>query len=123
MTITKAKFERLGGKPGAGEQFIEVSFNPNELTFNKGVQLAEISIPGLDAPIIQFVRGQTETLTVDLFFDSTDEGGMGTNAVPVTVHTDKFYNLIKIDPETHAPPVCRFGWGNRGFPGSQLTGP
>lgn len=117
MAITKAKFERLGSTTTS----VDVSFNPNELTFNKGVQLAEIAIPGLDSPIIQFVRGQSETLTVDLFFDSTDEGGMGSGAVPVTVHTDQFYQLIKIDRVTHAPPVCRFVWGS-GLPGSNMTG-
>ncbi|OGU34131.1 MAG: peptidoglycan-binding protein, partial [Gemmatimonadetes bacterium RIFCSPLOWO2_12_FULL_68_9] len=120
MAITKARFERLG-KTSSDAKFVDVSFNPNELTYNKGVQLAEIAIPGLDSPILQFVRGQAETLTVDLFFDSTDEGGMGTAAFPVTKHTDQFYQLIKIDKATHAPPICRFVWGD-GLPSSNIIG-
>jgi len=97
-----------------------VQYNPTEFTLNKGVQIADISIPGLDQPIQQFVRGQTETLALDLFFDTT-EGGMGDDAKPVTIETDKFYQLIKIDRKTHAPPVCRFIWGKTGFPGANLT--
>ena len=37
---------------------IEFQFNPSELSFQKGVQIAEIAIPGLDTPLLQFVRGQ-----------------------------------------------------------------
>ncbi|MEA2236344.1 MAG: hypothetical protein QOC81_1068 [Thermoanaerobaculia bacterium] len=121
MAIAKAKFERLNGRLAAVGDAIEVSFNPNELTYNKGVQLSEIAIPGLDSPILQFVRGQAETLAVDLFFDSTDEGGTGAGAVSVTTHTDQFYKLIKIDRATHAPPVCRFVWG-KGLPSSNIIG-
>ena len=40
----------------------------------RGDQFAEIAIPGLDAPLQQFVRGQAEKLTLDLFFDTTDNG-------------------------------------------------
>ena len=56
----------------SAQDTIEFQFNPSELSFQKGVQIAEIAIPGLDAPLLQFVRGQNETLTLDLFFDTTD---------------------------------------------------
>ena len=52
-------------------RFIPVQFNPPELTLSKGAQIAEIAIPGLDSPILQFIRGQNEKLTLDLFFDTT----------------------------------------------------
>ena len=113
----KAKFQRLTSNLTGVASEIEVSYNPTELTFSKSAQIAEIPIPGLDSPILQFVRGQAETLNVELFFDSTDDG-MGPTATPVTEKTDKFYQLIKIDRSTHAPPVCRFIWGDQGFPGS-----
>jgi contractile injection system tube protein/LysM domain-containing protein len=117
----KARFQRLKPNLAGVDDDLEVSFNPTELTFSKNAQIAEIPIPGLDSPILQFVRGQAETLSVDLFFDTTDEG-MGDDARPVTELTDRFYQLIKIDRTTHAPPVCRFIWGDRGFPGSKMTG-
>jgi hypothetical protein len=94
---------------------VYVQYNPTEFTLNKGAQIAEINIPGLDAPILQFVRGQTETLNVELFFDTTDHG-MDDGAVSVTTKTDEFYRLIKIDSDTHAPPILIFSWGPE-FPG------
>jgi hypothetical protein len=114
MPLEKGKFIRLD----TGEE-LEVQFNPTEFTLNKGAQIAEVAIPGLDMPILQFVRGQTETLTLDLFFDTT-EGGMGDAARPVTALTDEFYDLVKINPATHAPPVCRFDWGALYFPGDRF---
>lgn len=95
-----------------------VMFNPTELQLEKGTQLAEIGIPGLDAPLQQFVRGQAEKLTVELFFDTTD-AGMGKKATSVTTETDAFYQLVKIEPRGHAPPIVTFLW-NSHFPGDQL---
>ncbi len=119
MALQKAKFQRLN-QNFAVERELEVQFNPTEFTLNKGAQIAELAIPGLDMPVLQFVRGQTETLTLDLFFDST-EYGMSGGVYPVTFYTGDFYQLIKINPVTHAPPVCAFDWGPYGFPGSSLT--
>ena len=63
--------------PGRGlSRFIPVQFNPTEYTLAKGAQIAEIAIPGLDSPVLQFIRGQTQTLKLELLFDTT-EGGMG----------------------------------------------
>jgi nucleoid-associated protein YgaU len=120
MLRPKARFQRLAPDLISVADEIEVQFNPTEMTLNKGATFTDVSIPGLDMPILQFVRGQTETLNVDLFFDSTDDG-TGNDATPVTEKTDRFYQLIKIDRATHAPPVCRFVWGDRGFAGSQMT--
>ena len=105
MTLQKAYFKNLE----TGENF-RVQFNPTELNLSKSAQFAEIAIPGLDAPVQQFVRGGTETLTVELFFDTTDDG-MGEMAKSVTDRTDAFYNLVKQNQNTHAPPRCLFAWG------------
>jgi len=102
----------------AGTEPIKVQFNPTEFTLNKGVQVAEVPIPGLDTPLLQFVRGQSETMTVDLFFDTTEEG-MGTKASSVTKYTDKIYSLTKIEPGGHTPPICAFIWNAR-FPGTDV---
>ena len=109
MSLTKAYFEILEGR-NRGQ--IEVSFNPTELSFSKSAQMAEIAIPGLDSPVLQFIRGGAETLTVDLFFDTTDDGTAGPTAKSVTERTDLFYQLVKQDRDLHAPPRCRFSWGS-----------
>jgi nucleoid-associated protein YgaU len=102
---------------GAAESY-KVQFNPTELSFEKASQNAEIGIPGLDSPVLQFIRGQNEKLTLELFFDSTEKG-MGADATSVTEETDRFYSLLKIDSSSHAPPLVSFFW-NAKFPGNDL---
>jgi len=101
------------------EDFFEVQFNPTEFSLDKGAQIAEIAIPGLDSPLLQFVRGQSEKMTVELFFDTT-EYGMGTGATSVTTLTDRVYELLKIEPAGHAPPICTFMWSSK-FPGDGIS--
>src|SRR6266566_8726 len=100
-------------------EFIPVQFNPTEFSLDKSAQIAEIAIPGLDAPLQQFVRGQSEKLTLDLFFDTTEDG-MGTGATSVTTYTDTIYQLVKIEPDRHAPPICTFIWNDK-FPGTDIS--
>jgi Contractile injection system tube protein/LysM domain len=90
---------------------ITVQFNPTEYSLSKGAQIAEINIPGIDSPILQFVRGQNEKLTLELFFDTT-ENGMGEQPVKdVRDLTQPVYQLVKIQGNTHAAPRIRFVWG------------
>jgi nucleoid-associated protein YgaU len=122
VTLQRATIERLQADltPYSPPREEPVLYNPSELTFSKGAQVAEAAIPGLDSPVLQFVRGQSETLSLELFFDSTD-AGTGAGARAVTADTDRFYQLIKIDRELHVPPVCRFKWGVAQFPGTHMT--
>ncbi|GGL14681.1 CIS tube protein [Nocardia jinanensis] len=122
MTVlAKARFQRLATPSDATGSFLDVQYNPTELSFSKAAQIAEIPVPGLDTPLLQYVRGQAETVSVELFFDSTEEGTSAA-AEPVTGRTDKFYNLIKADRATHAPPVLLFSWGGTAFPGARRDG-
>lgn len=112
MSLTKAKIEVIHGDappenwPGDS---IDVQFNPTEYTRTKGAQIAEIGIPGIDSPILQFIRGQNEKLTLELFFDTT-LAGMGEGGTDVRTLTDRVYQLVKIQPKTHAPPRVRVTW-------------
>jgi Contractile injection system tube protein/LysM domain len=121
LTLLKAHVQRFNADSTPDGESFPVQFNPTEYTLSKSAQIAEIPIPGLDQPILQFVRGQTETMSLDLFFDTTEDG-MGPGATPVTEKTDKFYQLIKINKDTHAPPILRFTWGTDGFAGANFTG-
>jgi len=91
---------------------IQVQFNPTEYTLSKGAQIAEIAIPGIDSPILQFIRGQNEKLTLDLFFDTTIPEKSGPYERDVRKKTDLIYRLVKIQPKTHAAPRVRFVWGS-----------
>jgi nucleoid-associated protein YgaU len=112
MTQLKKALIRVYWDGRSKPEDIEVKYNPTEYTFEKQNQIAEIQIPGLDSPLQQFVRGQTEKLTLDLFFDTTEQG-MGAGATSVTTETDKIYQLIKIEPMRHAPPILDFVWSNQ----------
>lgn len=100
-------------------------FNPKELSVEKSNQFAEVNIPGLSSPILQFVRGNARTVTMDLLFDTYEEG------IDVRVFTDRITGwdagsmfsklpgvakgLMDIDSDLHAPPICLFVWGTYFF--------
>ena len=96
-------------------------FNPKELSVEKSNQFAEVNVPGLPSPIFQFVRGNARSVTMDLFFDTYEQGA------DVRTFTDQITGwdagsmfsrlpgsakgLMDIDSDLHAPPVCLFIWG------------
>lgn len=114
MPLSKAVIEvldRAAVDPRKGLlPVIPVQFNPGEYTLAKSAQIADIAIPGIDSPIQQFIRGQTEKLTLELFCDTTDLG-RGEIAVHVDALVAPLYQLGKIQPATHAPPRVRVVWG------------
>jgi hypothetical protein len=61
----------------------------------------------------QYVRGQTEKITLELFFDTT-EFGMVDNVTDVRDYTGPVYQLTKVRSDTHAPPRCLLMWGESG---------
>jgi len=95
---------------------IKALFNPERYTVSKSVQLAEVAIPGLDAPVVQYVRGQNEKIAMELFFDTTDMG-MVDFVTDVRTLTSQVYQLLKVDGNLHAPPRVQLAWGA----GGQLT--
>jgi nucleoid-associated protein YgaU len=95
-----------------GERF-KVLFNPGEYTINKDNNFAQVAVPGLRSPLLQFVHGNMRTLEMELFFDTYD-----TPKLPkrdVREETNKIVRLLDIDPERHAPPVLLFVWGDLRF--------
>jgi LysM repeat protein len=89
----------------SGRQF-DVMFNPEEYSLNKDNNFASQAIPGLSSPLLQFVHGNLRTLEMELFFDTTAARS------DVRNETQKVVDLLKIDPELHAPPVLRVAWGS-----------
>lgn len=92
---------------------IPALFNPEKLTVSRGVQFAEIAIPGLDAPVVQFIRGQSEKVTLELFFDTTDQGTVDP-VTDVRSLTSQVYTLMSVRSNTHAPPRLILTWGAGG---------
>ncbi|MCM3272304.1 CIS tube protein [Paenibacillus elgii] len=107
MALTKAKII----VEGSSRQEIEVLFNPKEYQLESSNKFVWQMIPGLNAPITQFVSGEATTLSMDLFFDSYEKG------TDVRAHTSKVVKLLDVDKDLHAPPPCRFVWGSLNFKG------
>lgn len=104
MSLEKATIQNTQ----TGEQ-IPVMFNPGEYSLETGNTFAEIGIPGLESPPIQFVRGNLKTLKMELFFDTYE------HQLDVRTFTSKITNLLEKDPDLQAPPILIFFWGQLNF--------
>lgn len=104
MGLTKAKItvEYSGAS-------LDVMFNPEEYSLNRDNNFASAAIPGLSSPLIQFVHGNLRTLDMDLLFDTYEQ------LSDVRIQTEKFINLMEIDPQLHAPPILIVAWASLQF--------
>jgi hypothetical protein len=91
------------------EADIHVLFNPTQYSLDQANTLAEVGVPGLSAPILQYVRGNGRSLSMELFFDTYEQQS------DVRTHTDRVYGLLNIRGPLHRPPVCTFTWGTFSF--------
>src|SRR4029450_7321997 len=71
------------------------------------------AIPGLGAPLLQFVNGNLRSLEMELFFDTYDTPSAAKK--DVRAETDKLMHLMEIDSELHAPPVLKVSWASLQF--------
>jgi nucleoid-associated protein YgaU len=94
----------LGTRQGTRAKVI---FNPAEYSLQKGNQFSNTPLPGLSNPIVSFVNGDADVLTMDLFFDTYTNMGSS----DVREETGKISVLLDIDPILHAPPPVLFVWG------------
>lgn len=108
MALTKARLWNVSVSPA---ESTDVLFNPTEYGIDRGANYAELAAPGLSTPILQFVRGESQSLNVELFLDGTD------NRESVSKAMDKIRKFVTIDEDLHAPPVCQFQWGDETFQG------
>jgi len=111
MALTKAIVKNWSASQVPGEHEIEVLFNPSEYTIVRNVSYAEIAIPGLQMPLLQFVRGETQELQVELFLDRSE------TRESIADDLEALRELVRIDNELHAPPLARFSWSQTEFVG------
>jgi nucleoid-associated protein YgaU len=69
MTLAKAKIKLVSHDD---QPEIDVMFNPTEFQISRNMSYAEIGVPGLAMPLLQFIRGEAQTLQLELFVDSSD---------------------------------------------------
>ena len=92
---------------------IVVMFNPTDLSVERRSRYASMPVPGLQTPILQYVRGQADQLRMELFLDATK--GLGRRTVEDAL--TELRKFVTIDGTLHAPPVLRFDWGKVHFTG------
>ena len=100
--------EKVYLKPDGGAK-IECLFNPTLYVLNQANTLAEVALPGLGVPVIQYIGGKARTLKVDLYLDTYEAGK------DVSAETKKLYALLDRNGQTHVPPLVEFGWGKFKF--------
>jgi hypothetical protein len=111
--LEKATIEILAGSH-AGDPPIIVLFNPTEYTRERANAFKSTPIPGLASPLIQFVNGEADTLSMELFLDDyTDPVPLDPRGPikPVYDRVKAIADLLEIDRDLHAPPPVRFNWG------------
>ena len=94
---------------------LEVLFNPTEYSIDRETTFAEVAVPGLESPIIQYVRGNGDKMTFELFLDVTDNlenGQLVTNQSVRDLYVRPLERLLQQNPELHAPPPVQILWGS-----------
>lgn len=89
---------------------IPVMFNPPDYQLTKTNRFAELKVPGLPGSVLQYVGSDAQSLTMELFFDTTDTG------VDVRTRTEAITSLTKPVSSTKAPPRLLLLWGSLIFP-------
>lgn len=97
-------------------EVIVVLFNPSEYSLERSNSYKATSVPGLGAPLLQFVNGESDRLSMDLFLDDyTDPNGptslRQSESDPLNSRLRALTTLLEIDRDLHAPPPVRFNWG------------
>jgi hypothetical protein len=117
MTTEKITIKQLNDNYDyIGEPIEAIYYNPGEYTIETKNQYQRTAIPGLAMPITQFINGETQTLSLTLFFDTYEDHTIEPNKVikgheDVRKYTRQIVKLMEINPTLHHPPVCEFSWG------------
>jgi nucleoid-associated protein YgaU len=98
--------------PPVPDPIIPFKFNPTEYQLNKTNTFAEIAIPGLESPPLQWIRGGAETLGMELLLDTSD-----TLEDVREKYVKRLRGLLSPDEKLHAPPIVRFTWDREVFTG------
>src|SRR6476661_6931941 len=77
MSKTQLKKATITVLDGADKgKVITVLFNPTEYSFERSNSYKATAVPGLGSPLLQFVNGEADQLSMELFLDDyTDPKG------------------------------------------------
>jgi hypothetical protein len=117
--LTLSILPSIGGRErpeviGFDDGKLEVQFNPTEYSVDRETTFSEVAIPGLDAPVLQYVRGNGDKMSFELYLDATD--CMTDGVVPSGESVRERFvrpleQLMLQHPRLHAPPPIAVYWG------------
>ena len=114
MALEKATITILEGSQSGTR--IPVLFNPTEYSVERSNTFKASAIPGLSGPLLHFINGEADQLSMELFLDDyTDPTGPTSlrqpERNPLAKRLTEISRLMEIDRDLHAPPPVRFNWG------------
>jgi hypothetical protein len=108
-----AKAQKAFLQPERGDR-IPCLFNPTELSFSRTNTWSAPEMPGKGVASLNYTGAQSGTMSLRLFFDTTDTGAS------VTAYTERLLELMEVDPSLPGtnentnnarPPWVQFHWG------------
>ena len=99
-------------EPTEAKADIPLHFNPSEYKLKKENTFAEVPIPGLESPPLQYVRGGARVLTMDVLVDTSDDLSNVREK-----YVSKIEKLLAQNEKLHAPPIVEFAWAEQVFRG------
>lgn len=110
-TLKPAKITNLNT-----QEVVNFMFNPYEFSINKSNQWKPRIVNGLNVPLLSFTSGGSQTLSLDLYFDTTRNPGS------VRAFTAPLWKMMMIDEDKvdavtgkGQPPSVAFEWGGLYF--------
>ncbi|MDR2711856.1 MAG: hypothetical protein LBB91_01930 [Clostridiales bacterium] len=91
---------------------IMVMFNPPSLKIKRVTRYADLKTLNTEAAKKQFIKPENDTLTVDLFYDTS-----AIPFVPVGPLLQPIFDLAAVPEGKTEPPKIIFVWGDLVFPG------
>jgi Contractile injection system tube protein len=112
MPLIKAKITDVShADSDPAKKVVEVLFNPTDVSVDHGSHYAAMPVPGLAMPILQYIRGESDVLHLELFLDRLDQNR------DVEKDLQDLQTFVLIDSALHAPPVVEFTWAKFAFEG------
>ena len=90
-------------------------FNPSDLSLSVSASWSGSAVPGMSAPNLEYGGGESATMSLELFFDTTKTGES------VATYANKLIKLTHIDTSLPGysqasnngrPPWVKFHWGS-----------
>jgi hypothetical protein len=112
MALTKATITDVShAATDPARSVVSVLFNPTDLSMDRGSHYASMPVPGLAMPILQYIRGESDILSLELFLDAIDRNA------DIEADLQNLERFVLIDSGLHAPPVVEFAWAKFTFTG------